>query len=46
VASLYAREGIELADALLKIPDVTYPQLETEEYTRSFAEAMATRAYQ
>jgi Ran GTPase-activating protein (RanGAP) involved in mRNA processing and transport len=35
------REGIELADALLENTVVTYLQLETGQYTKSSAEAMA-----
>jgi Ran GTPase-activating protein (RanGAP) involved in mRNA processing and transport len=35
------REGIVLADALLKNTSITYLELETGKYTKSFAEAMA-----
>jgi Ran GTPase-activating protein (RanGAP) involved in mRNA processing and transport len=35
------REGMELADALLENTIVTYLELETGKYTKSFAEAMA-----
>jgi Ran GTPase-activating protein (RanGAP) involved in mRNA processing and transport len=35
------REGMELADALLENTNVTYLQLDTWKYTKSFAEAMA-----
>jgi hypothetical protein len=41
IRHLSEREGLELADALLENTDVTYLKLKTQEYTKSFAEAMA-----
>ena len=41
IRQLRETEGIELADALLENTNVTYLELETENYTKCSAEAMA-----
>jgi Leucine-rich repeat (LRR) protein len=41
IRQLSEKEGIELADALLENTNVTYLELETENYTKCSAEAMA-----